>query len=42
MAREYALAGGFLAAFAIRAAALRWDWSLAALSAAARAYAGRN
>lgn len=26
--REYALAGGFLAGLAIRAAALRWDWSL--------------
>jgi uncharacterized membrane protein YeiH len=26
--REDALAGGFLAGFAIRAAALRWDWSL--------------
>lgn len=26
--REYALAAGFLVAFAIRAAALRWDWSL--------------
>ncbi len=26
--REYALASGFLIAFAIRAAALRWDWSL--------------
>ena len=28
IAREYALAGGFWGAFAIRAAALRWDWSL--------------
>jgi uncharacterized membrane protein YeiH len=28
IAREYALAGGFWAAFVIRAAALRWDWSL--------------
>jgi uncharacterized membrane protein YeiH len=26
--REYALAGGFLVGLAIRAAALRWDWSL--------------
>jgi uncharacterized membrane protein YeiH len=28
IAREYALAGGFLIGFAIRAAALRWGWSL--------------
>ena len=28
IAREYALAGGFLIGFAIRAAALRWLWSL--------------
>jgi len=28
ISREYALAGGFLAALAIRAAALQWDWSL--------------
>jgi uncharacterized membrane protein YeiH len=28
LTREYALASGFLAAFAIRAAALRWSWSL--------------
>jgi uncharacterized membrane protein YeiH len=28
VSREFALAGGFLAALAIRAAALRWDWSL--------------
>lgn len=26
--REFALAGGFVSAFVIRAAALRWDWSL--------------
>lgn len=28
LTREYALASGFLAGFAIRAAALRWSWSL--------------
>src|SRR5829696_8181428 len=28
ISREFALAGGFLIGFAIRAAALRWDWSL--------------